>query len=259
MHDRIETTIESLNEKVDIATMRLNNPDTGNSLNLDMGLTFQRELNSLAGRERIPRALILTGAGSMFSSGGDYAFLQKRAKNTPAENRKLMDSVYRLFLRVRDMPFPVIAAVNGHAVGGGLALAMACDLRIFALEGRYSFNFVKIGLHPGMGSSYLVPAICGLAQAQDLLLTGREIDGSEAMRRGICHEAVPGKDVLNRSREMAGLFAETSYEAVRQCKAGLYYSRNLEETVEYEAASQAENFASDEYKVFIDSVIRRKG
>ncbi len=106
---------------------------------------------------------------------------------TKEENQKFMYDFYNLFLEIRKCNFITIAAVNGHAIGASLSLALACDLRYFIPDGKYAFNFVKIGIHPGMGSTYIVKEIVGIHQAQELLFTGKVISGEEAYKRGLCH------------------------------------------------------------------------
>ena len=106
-----------------------------------------------------------------------------------------------------DIDVPVIAALNGHTVGGGFGLSLVCDIRIGALDAKYGANFVKLGLAPGMSISYLLPRLVGMARANELLLTGRLVDGREAESLGILNRAVPAAEVLPElTREMADLW-----------------------------------------------------
>ena len=104
--------------------------------------------------------------------------------------------MYEPFLSLLDLEVPVVGALNGHAVGGGFGLALVCDMRIGALDAKYGANFVELGLAPGMSISYLLPRLVGVARANELLLTGRLVDGAEAERLGILNRAVPAADVL---------------------------------------------------------------
>jgi len=253
----INVAFKSHEGEGEYAVLTLDNPETKNSLTLDTGLAFQGQLNSMAAREPLPAALIITGGGDAFSSGGDFEMLRRFSENTVAENREFMLGFYKLFLRVREVPFPVIAAVNGHAMGAAFALALACDIRYFAQEGKYAMNFVRLGIHPGMGSSFILKEIAGLGQAQDLLLTGKTISGEEVQRRGLCHEALPASRIMERAEETARQFAQLSPEAVQLCKAGLYRNHSLEETLNYEAESQARNYASDEYRLLMDALVMK--
>ncbi|MCB1315219.1 MAG: enoyl-CoA hydratase/isomerase family protein, partial [Leptospiraceae bacterium] len=231
-----------------IAVLYLDNPRTRNSMTLEMGMSFHDTIHKLAGDDPQLRALVITGNNDVFSSGGDFNLLKSFAEKDPEENKRYMESFYRLFLDVRNMPFPVIAAVNGHAIGASLALALACDLRYFVPDGKYAFNFVRIGIHPGMGSSFLLKEVAGLTQAQELLLTGRYISGEEAYRRGLCHGLFSREEILDRALEVATEIATAAPQAVRMCKHGLYINRTLDNALEYEAASQAQNYATDDFR-----------
>lgn len=236
----------------------LDNPETRNSMTLEMGLGFHGEIHRLAAREPLPRVVIVTGKNGVFSSGGDFALLRSFADNSVAQNREFMQSFYRLFLDVRNMPFPVIAAVNGHAMGAALALALACDLRYFTPTGKYALNFVKLGFHPGMGSSFLIKDVAGMTNAQDLLLTGMTISGQEAHRRGICHGLFAAEDMEAGCLEVARSIAEAGPLAVRLTKRGLYRSRSLEETLAYESESQATNFAAEDFQESLRAISEKR-
>ncbi|MCB1310313.1 MAG: enoyl-CoA hydratase/isomerase family protein, partial [Leptospiraceae bacterium] len=211
-------------------------------------------LHRLAAMDPMPRALVITGKNGLFSSGGDLKLLRSFMEKTQKDNEDFMESFYQLFLEVRNMPFPVLAAVNGHAIGASLALALACDLRYFVPEGKYAFNFVRIGIHPGMGSSFLARSVAGLHQAQELLFTGRQISGEEALRRGLCHGLHSQEEILDRTLDVAREIASAAPRAVRALKQGLYRNTSLSETLKYEAASQAENYLTDDFREAMDSI-----
>tara|TARA_Y100001933_G_scaffold68397_1_gene68964 strand:+ start:56609 stop:57409 length:801 start_codon:yes stop_codon:yes gene_type:complete len=241
-----------------IAILYLNNPESKNSMTLDMGLSFHRELHRLASADPMPRAVIITGKNGLFSSGGDLGLLRSFMEKSQKDNEEFMESFYRLFLEVRNMPFPVLAAVNGHAIGASLALALACDLRYFVPDGKYAFNFVRIGIHPGMGSSFLARSVAGLHQAQELLFTGRQISGQEALQRGLCHGIYDKEDVLEKTIEVAREIATAAPRAVRALKQGLYRGTDLEATLKYEAASQAENYLTEDFREAMDAIQEKR-
>ncbi|MCB1167327.1 MAG: enoyl-CoA hydratase/isomerase family protein [Leptospiraceae bacterium] len=255
MSDTVEIELQDDGQ---IAILYLNNPDTKNSMTLEMGLSFHRELHRLAGRNPAPRALIVTGKNGLFSSGGDLGLLRSFMEKSQKDNQEFMESFYRLFLEVRYMPFPVLAAVNGHAIGASLALALACDLRYFVPDGKYAFNFVRIGIHPGMGSSFLARSVAGLHQAQELLFTGRQISGTEALQRGLCHGLADKGQILNHVMDVAREIAEAAPQAVRALKQGLYANRNLEDTLRYEAESQAENYLSQDFREAMEAIQQKR-
>ncbi|MCR9141281.1 MAG: enoyl-CoA hydratase/isomerase family protein [bacterium] len=247
IHVEFHNLTEAEPEAGRIAVLYLDNPDTKNSMTLEMGMAFHGELHRLASEDPMIRALVITGKNEVFSSGGDLALLKSFAEKDPEENQRYMESFYNLFLEVRNMPYPVIAAVNGHAIGASLAMAMACDLRYFVPDAKYAFNFVRLGMHPGMGSSFLLKEVAGLLQAQELLLTGRFFSGTEAGSRGLCHGLHAAEEILDRAIAVAREIGSAAPQAVRLVKRGLYANHALPETLEYEAHSQAQNFATKDY------------
>src|SRR6185436_568840 len=126
----------------------------------------------------------VTGTGTCFSSGADFKSMLQREGDRRAPNERSY-AMYESFLTLLDLAVPVIGALNGHAVGGGFGLALVCDLRIGARDAKYGANFVKLGLAPGMAISYMLPRLIGLPRANELLLTGRLIDGREAEAIGL--------------------------------------------------------------------------
>ena len=136
------------------------------------------------------RALVLTGSGRAFSAGGDLEMIAARsaeARERPGLARRgvrdFMRAFYGLFLAVRRLPCPTIAAVNGPAIGAGFCVALACDMRLVAREARVGLNFTRLGLSPGMGATWTLPRLVGPALAAELLYSSRLLDGEEAARR----------------------------------------------------------------------------
>jgi enoyl-CoA hydratase/carnithine racemase len=245
---------EILKDEPGIHVVYLNNPETRNSMTLEMGLAFHRTFQTLASLDPLPRAVIITGRNDVFSAGGDLKLLKSFSEKSRNENREFMQSFYKLFLTVREMPFPVLACVNGHAVGAALALALACDLRYFLPDAKYAFNFVKIGIHPGMGSSFLVKEVAGMAQAQELLLTGRYISGAEAMQRGLCHGVFSADEIFDRTVDLAREIGSAAPLAVRLLKRSLYASGDLDQALQREAEAQAENYVSADFREAIAAI-----
>ena len=113
-------------------------------------------------------------------------------------------AMYQPFLSVLELEVPVVGALAGHAIGGGLGLALVCDLRVASADAKYGANFTRLGLHPGMATTYLLPRIVGVPRAAELLLTGRLIDGAEAERMGLVNYALPAGEVQMRSSALEG-------------------------------------------------------
>ena len=231
-----------------MALVVFDDPERRNAMTEAMGRALTDVVARLSSDASV-RAVVLTGAGSAFSGGGDLAMLEARSRagrDAPgdpvrAENRGFMRDFYGRFLSVRDLPCPSIAALNGAAIGAGLAVALACDLRIAARDAKLGLNFTKLGIHPGMGSSWTLPRLVGPAHAADLLLTGRILDGSEAERIGLVNRAVARDEVVASALAIAEEIAACAPIAVRQTKQALArsFERDLAEQLAFEAEQQA--------------------
>ena len=231
-----------------MALVVFDDPERRNAMTEAMGRALTDVVARLSSDASV-RAVVLTGAGSAFSGGGDLAMLEARSRagqDAPggpvrAENRAFMRDFYGRFLSVRDLPCPSIAALNGAAIGAGLAVALACDLRIAARDAKLGLNFTKLGIHPGMGSSWTLPRLVGPAHAADLLLTGRILDGSEAERIGLVNRAVARDEVVASALAIAEEIAACAPIAVRQTKQALArsFERDLAEQLAFEAEQQA--------------------
>jgi enoyl-CoA hydratase/carnithine racemase len=167
-----------------------------------MGEEFQQrceELKDLALKGDV-RAVVLTGNGRAFSAGGDLDWLVERSLAPPPENEKTMLAFYsRFLLPLRAIPVPTVAAINGPAIGAGMCVSLAADVRLTTPSATLGFTFVGLGLHPGMGSTHFLPSIAGPEVASRLLLSGEKVNGEEAAHLGIVSECVKdnggGEDV----------------------------------------------------------------
>jgi enoyl-CoA hydratase/carnithine racemase len=228
-----------------VATLTLNDPDRRNVMTRDMGEVFSERIAAL-GDDRDVRAVIVTGAGKAFAAGGDFSMLEKLAARGAAggeANRiaQEMRSFYGLYLSVRDLDVPSIAAINGAAIGAGLCFALGCDIRIASSSARLALNFASLGLHPGMGGTWTLPRLVGPAVAAELLYSGRVIDPDEAVRMGLLNRAVAPEDVLPQARELAKQIAAAAPIAIRGIKRAMAASpgSSIEHQLEIEASEQA--------------------
>ena len=186
------------------------------------------------------RVAVLTGAGRAFSAGGDLAWLLARHRDSPANNCAVMQEFYRKFLSLRDLEVPVIAAINGPAIGAGLCLALGgADIRVMSEGAKLGVTFTKLGLHPGMAATHFLPQLVGPQVAAELLLTGRLVSSQEALRLGLV--ARLAEDAMVPAREMADLICEAGPVSVRTLTKTLRDRQNqgLEETFRREAEAQA--------------------
>lgn len=198
-----------------IAVIKFNNPAHLNALTGHIGSVFERRISELKNDDSL-RVVILEGEGRAFSAGGDLDFLYNRAKCSASDNSRTMREFYQRFLTIRQLPVPTIAAINGVAVGAGLALAFACDIRVAADDARMGFNFVRIGIPPGMGSSYLLPFEAGRQVATKLLLTGDLISAQEALDYNLVLSLHKKAEVFPAALKIAERIASASPPAVRE-------------------------------------------
>jgi len=249
-----------------IVTLHFNDPDRLNAMTRAMGEAFCQRIGDLARDESI-RALILTGEGRAFSAGGDLDMLQAQADRGAADPgiawrgiRDDMSTFYRLFLSIRDMPCPTLAAINGHAIGAGFCVALGCDFRYVAAKAKLGLNFTRIGVHPGMGATWTLPRLVGPALASELLFTSRTIDGEEAGRIGLANRVLPGDEVLAAATSAAREIAQNAPLAVRAVKRALRRteSASIEDQLQFEASEQARNFESADAQEGIAAVREKR-
>jgi len=208
-----------------IATITLNRPDKLNAYTTEMGDEVTHAIRSVQRDEKV-RVLILTGAGRAFCAGADLEHLKahQQGKNVSKGPRLgEEDFLRRLPLEMVDYPKPIIAAINGHAVGVGMTMVMPCDVRIAAEDAKLGFVFARLGILPGLGSSHLLPNLVGMARAQELVLTAKKILGSEAAEIGLVNKAVPRDDVLAVARAMAEEMAEVDPIVLAHAKRALHF------------------------------------
>jgi enoyl-CoA hydratase/carnithine racemase len=236
----------------DVVTLTLNDPQRRNAMSEAMGRAFAERCEALE-RDGEVRAVIVAGAGRAFSAGGDLDMLERLAQRAAAggndahgEVRAFMRGFYALFLAIRRVPCPTIAALHGHAIGAGLALALACDVRLVAREAKLGLNFARLGLHPGMGTTWTLPRLVGPSRAAELLYTGRLIDGEEAAHIGLASRALPAAEVLAAARALGVEIAGSAPLAVRGTCRSLRASEDndLDAQLALEADEQALGYAS---------------
>jgi enoyl-CoA hydratase len=167
------------------------------------------------------RAVVVTGRGRAFCAGGDFSWLGATPDARVAALRSRMLEFYRAWLTVADLPVPTIAAINGSAIGAGLTMALACDIRVAATDARLAVPFTSLGLHPGMATTWLLRRAAGDTMARDMLLTGRALSGADAAACGLVSRSVPREDVLSAALAIAAAVSTTAPVAAELTKAAL--------------------------------------
>jgi len=236
-----------------IATITLDRPD---KLNAFTGTMREDLLAAL--RECADDVVVITGAGRAFCAGGDVEYMHSLQQTNDVDAfRKLLDAGRDVVLHIASMPKPVIAAINGVAAGAGCNLALACDYRIAAETAKLSESFIKIGLHPDWGGSWLLPRLVGRSRAMEILVTGRMVEAAEALAIGMVDRIAA--DVLGEAHAFARTIAAAPAVAIAGIKRALSAAEknSLGDQLELEAEHQVECFQSDDARTRIASFLRR--
>ncbi len=241
-----------------VATVTLNDPRRRNAMTPELGDALAAAVTKLRDDATV-RAVVLTGAGDAFSGGGDLKMLERLRAERFMEARAFMLDFYARYLSVTSLAVPTVAAVRGAAIGAGLCVALACDLCVVDADAKLALNFAQLGLHPGMGATYLLPRRVGAQRAAELLLTGRRFDGREAARIGVALEAVGASEVLPRAQALAAQMANNAPLAVRALKATLAPdAAALRAALENEAFRQAESYGSADLGEGLAAAVERR-
>ena len=249
-----------------VAVLTLNRAKQLNALSVQLRVDIVRTIREMSASNDV-RAIVLTGNGRAFSAGGDLDMLRAKSAEGRAEPgiarrpiRNSMHAFYKLFLSVRDLACPTIAAINGPAIGAGLCVALACDLRIVSKSATLGLNFTKLDLHPGMGATWTLPRLVGPALAAELLYTSRMFKGEEAAAMGLANRAVEVEAVLSEARSVADAIAGCGPTSVRGTKRALARSMNatLDDQLVFEASEQAICFEGDDALEGINAAVERR-
>jgi enoyl-CoA hydratase len=226
-----------------VATLTINRPDVRNALNLQTTKEMTVALTELAARRDIG-ALIVTGGGDqVFVAGADINDIRARKRDDGLA--AINSSVFSL---IEKFPVPTIAAVNGHALGGGCELAIACDLRVAAAHAKFGQPEVNLGIIPAAGATQRLPRLIGLGRARQLVLTGDTIDAQTALAWGLVNQVVPGPEVMAAALALAQRILTRGPIAIRLAKLALNASSrvDLDSGLLIETLSQAICFDSDD-------------
>jgi len=243
-----------LNATVDggIGHLELNRPEVRNAINRELCEVLGRVLDEWAARDDV-RAVVLSGAGGRaFAAGADIAELKERT-----HKESFLAWTQRLLQKVEDFPRPVIAAIDGYALGGGLELALACDLRVASKTAKVGLPEVTLGIFPSAGGSWRLPRIVGLGRAKELIFTGRIVDAAEAAQWGL-FESLVESDALAEARRIAGLIAANSPLAVQVAKVSMNALAKREAAAPVEWLGQALLFDSEDKRARMTAFLEKK-
>jgi enoyl-CoA hydratase/carnithine racemase len=226
-----------------VVLLTLDLPERRNAMTTELTNAWQTELAAIAADPAV-RCVVVTGEGKAFCAGGDLGWIAESPDLTVDAIRSRMLPFYRAWLGIRALEVPSIAAVNGPAVGAGLCLALACDLRYVASRATFSAPFTRLGMHAGMAATWLLPEAVGLPVAKELLLTGRTVDAEEALRIGLVNGVCEPESLLETALTTAARIAEAAPVATKLTVAGLRAGghRSMEEALQFEALAQPVTF-----------------
>lgn len=244
-----------------VALITLNRPDSLNALTSEVGRDFQAAVAEA--RERGARAVVLTGAGRAFCAGGDLREMQKiaaREGRVDAFFDEPLSLLNDCILLIRRAPLPFIAAVNGAASGGGCNLALACDLVVAGESARFNQAFIKIGLVPDCGGTFILPRLVGWKRATELMMTGDVVTAGRALEMGMINAVVPDDELLARALAMAERLAAAPTVALGRIKELLEASATNDygEQLELERKAQIQTGLTRDFSEGVAAFIEKR-
>ena len=197
-----------------VVVLTLNRPEAMNSFNFAMLRGLRDKVEAIQYDPEV-RVVIITGAGKAFCAGAD---LKERATLSEPQVREFIHTIRNLFSFIESLRVPVIAAVNGVALGGGTELALACDLRIASSTASLGLTETRLAIIPGAGGTQRLPRLVGRGKAKELIFTGRRVDATEALQIGLVNQVSKPEALLDDALGMAGMICETGPIAIQQAK-----------------------------------------
>ena len=242
--------------KDNICYLTLSRPEVMNAINQVMIDELLDALSSINKDEHV-HVLIVTGAGKAFQAGADLAELSAM---TPLEILRWNEGLVRVNAALEKQRQPVIAAINGAAMGGGLELALACTMRVAASRAKLGLPEVKLGIIPGTGGTQRLPRLIGKGRAAELILTGKIITGDEAEKIGLVNRAVPDGEVQEAAEQLARRIVECAPFAVEMAKDAMEIGLNLpiEQAVQYSQKNCVTCFSTSDMKEGISAFLEKR-
>ncbi len=239
-----------------VATITLNRPEVLNALTLEIYAQLRDLFEDLRYDDGV-KAVIITGAGRAFCSGGDVHKIIGDVLNRDMRGHlEFCRMTGHLVRNMRLLPKPIIAAVNGMAAGAGAVIALACDLRVMSEEAKFAFLFTRVGLAGAdMGAAFLLPRMIGQGRALELLMLGDDVDARAAERYGLVNRLAPAEQVLPAAREWAGRLAAGPTYAIGMTKTlvNTEWTMDVASAVEAEAQAQALLMMGEDHRAFYEA------
>ncbi|WP_038207346.1 crotonase/enoyl-CoA hydratase family protein [Xenophilus azovorans] len=246
-----------------LVTLTMNQPEQRNPLTGNTAVAeFLAAIDRIDGDNTV-RCVILTANGPSFSAGGDIREMKRQATPAVTEmdiRQEYRRGIQRLPLALFNLEVPVIAAINGHAIGAGLDLACMCDLRIASEKAKFAESFVKIGIIPGDGGAWLLPRIIGLSRASELAFTGDTIDARQALEWNLVSRVVPHEQLMEAARELAGRITANAAHGLRLTKRlireGLH--SRLDTVLELSSVFQAVSHKTADHSEAVNAFLEKR-
>ncbi|MHB8108554.1 MAG: enoyl-CoA hydratase/isomerase family protein [Syntrophorhabdaceae bacterium] len=209
------------NRQGKIASLTINRPGSRNAFSPEM-IRLWREYLEEAKSDDAVSVVVVTGAGDTFCSGGDIRDMAEGKLKSWDMKRFLWEGVHRVILTLEDLDKPVIAAINGAAMGAGLDMAIMCDIRVCSDKAKLGESYIQMGLCPGDGGAWFLPKLIGVSKALELFLTADILSAGEALDLGIVNHVVPHERLMEETMKLAGKIADKPPLAVRMMKRAIY-------------------------------------
>lgn len=255
MYENIKVTHDA-----GIATITLDRPEKLNAFIGHMRRDLAEALEH-AGSDRSVRVVVITGAGRAFCAGADVNYMNELMEREDAEEfKRLLGAGRRVLIAIREMTKPVVAAVNGPAYGAGFNLVLACDIRVAAGSASFSQSFVKVGLHPDWGGTYLLPRTVPTNIACEMFFLGDAYNAEQALSFGIVNRVVPDSELMTETRKLAERLHDAPYASIAAAKHAVYMSleSNMERMLQYEMEAQLQCFQSKEARERVRAFLEKR-
>lgn len=243
-----------------VARLTLNRPERANSMTMEMGRELAAAVEAIRANANV-RVVVLSGAGKHFCAGADMGEFERLHSSPPDEVEAAVRAFLEAIGEMHRLPIPVIARINGDAYGGGVGLALACDLRVMATSARMGFAFSRVGLTGAdAGVTYFLPRLIGPARAMDILLMGKVFNGEAAARAGLVHHAVGAEELDRVTDDLAAQLAGGPPIGIRFTKEGVNESlaRSLTEEFDFEARAQTACMMSADHKEGVKAFMEKR-
>ncbi len=247
-----------------VVTLTFNRPEARNPMSGDDMINAVVDATERINGDLSVRAVILTGAGPAFCAGGNIKDMKDKSGvfgGSPAEIREgYRQGIQRIPLAINNMDVPIIAAVNGPAVGAGCDIATMCDIRIASETTFFAESFVKVGLIPGDGGAWFLPRVIGMSRAAEMAFTGDRVDAQTALEWGLVSRVVPGDQLMDAAREMAARITVNPPMVVRMTKRLLREGQrmDLRSLLELSAPMQSLAHYTDEHHEAVSAMIEKR-